>query len=168
LNLQNDPKSCAIDHDHKIADRRISIRGLICQTCNFMLGLAKDDPEILQRAARYIEIARIRYLFGHGAADAVIERFDFSRFAGNFVGFSDPLIEKGANMTAVVEVQGQICIVHRIGREGLRVKIDTYCQNDLNASSVKVIQLPDDIIRHPKVCVSCKQNVTNLTDTLKQ
>lgn len=41
----------AIDHDHSTG----KIRELLCQRCNNMLGLAKEDPIILRNAANYIE-----------------------------------------------------------------------------------------------------------------
>ena len=71
-------------------------------------------------------------------------------------------------MTAVVENQDQLCIVHRIGREGLSVKIDTYCRVKLSASSVKVVQVPDAALAHPKVCGACKQGVAGVVAALKQ
>lgn len=44
-------KWLAVDHDH--GDN--TFRGLLCGSCNNMLGRAKDDPEILRRAAAYLE-----------------------------------------------------------------------------------------------------------------
>ena len=46
-----------MDHDHR--DGRV--RGMICREHNLMLGLAKDRPDVLLRAASYltgIEYAR--------------------------------------------------------------------------------------------------------------
>ena len=40
-----------IDHDHETG----IIRGVLCNNCNTMLGAAKDTPEILREAARYLE-----------------------------------------------------------------------------------------------------------------
>jgi hypothetical protein len=43
-------KTPHIDHDHKTK----KVRGLLCSNCNTMLGLAKDSPQILERAIRYL------------------------------------------------------------------------------------------------------------------
>lgn len=40
----------AVDHDHETK----KVRGLLHRKCNSMLGLAKDDPNILERAAKYL------------------------------------------------------------------------------------------------------------------
>lgn len=40
----------SIDHDHKTG----KVRGLLCAICNPMIGLASDDPEILQKAVDYL------------------------------------------------------------------------------------------------------------------
>lgn len=40
---------CA-DHNHKTSKKR----GLICNNCNHLLGLAKDNPDILINAAAYL------------------------------------------------------------------------------------------------------------------
>ena len=44
----------AVDHDHSTG----KVRGLLCQTCNRMIGLARDSSEILRRAVSYLEIQR--------------------------------------------------------------------------------------------------------------
>lgn len=47
-----------IDHDHTCCPGALScgrcIRGLLCRKCNGLLGFAKDDVEILQRAINYL------------------------------------------------------------------------------------------------------------------
>lgn len=44
-----------IDHDHVAK----VVRGVICRQCNLMLGYAGDRPEILQRAALYLNFCRL-------------------------------------------------------------------------------------------------------------
>ena len=41
----------SVDHDHLTG----AVRGLLCRTCNSGIGLLKDDPTIMRRAAKYIE-----------------------------------------------------------------------------------------------------------------
>ncbi len=43
------------DHNHKIPVKRKAVRGVICRTCNFILGHAHDNPKILRACARYLE-----------------------------------------------------------------------------------------------------------------
>lgn len=40
----------AVDHDHKTG----KVRGLLCGTCNKMLGHVRDNPEVLLRAVVYL------------------------------------------------------------------------------------------------------------------
>jgi len=40
----------AVDHCHKTG----KVRGLLCQSCNGMLGLAKDNIEVLAEAIEYL------------------------------------------------------------------------------------------------------------------
>ena len=46
--------SLSIDHCHETG----SIRGLLCRRCNVALGLAKDDFDILIKAAKYLTNSR--------------------------------------------------------------------------------------------------------------
>jgi len=39
-----------VDHDHKTGE----IRGLLCYSCNALLGYAKDDIVLLQQAIKYL------------------------------------------------------------------------------------------------------------------
>jgi hypothetical protein len=41
----------AVDHDHNTG----KVRGILCERCNRAIGLLKDSPAILRRAANYIE-----------------------------------------------------------------------------------------------------------------
>jgi Recombination endonuclease VII len=43
-----------IDHCHTTG----KIRGLLCRYCNSLIGFAKDDPEMLRRAAIYVRRTR--------------------------------------------------------------------------------------------------------------
>lgn len=40
-----------VDHDHQTG----RVRGIICRSCNTIIGIAKDSPELLRRAAVYVE-----------------------------------------------------------------------------------------------------------------
>lgn len=53
-----------IDHDHGCCDRDGScgkcVRALLCGSCNRTIGHAREDPERLRAAARYIESYRLK------------------------------------------------------------------------------------------------------------
>src|SRR5690606_5587543 len=42
--------SLAVDHCHETG----RVRGLLCNRCNRALGLLRDDPEVIRRAASYL------------------------------------------------------------------------------------------------------------------
>lgn len=43
-------KRISYDHDHATGE----FRGWLCHTCNVALGMAKDDPELLEKMAAYL------------------------------------------------------------------------------------------------------------------
>jgi hypothetical protein len=45
-------KKLAVDHDH---NPPFKVRGLLCISCNAVLGLMKDSPALLRAAASYLE-----------------------------------------------------------------------------------------------------------------
>jgi len=47
-------KNFHVDHCHITK----KVRGLLCKSCNIMLGEAKDDPRIISRAIEYLERSR--------------------------------------------------------------------------------------------------------------
>ncbi len=58
-----------VDHDHETG----LIRGLLCKTCNWMLGQSGDNPDVLRKGADYLEafMKRIKtYAAHHPNGDA--------------------------------------------------------------------------------------------------
>lgn len=44
-------RSACVDHDHKTGE----VRGLLCASCNIVLGKVKDNPITLRTLADYLE-----------------------------------------------------------------------------------------------------------------
>lgn len=45
-----------VDHDHKTKQ----VRGLLCSSCNVLLGFAKESPIILQKAVDYLTTTKLK------------------------------------------------------------------------------------------------------------
>lgn len=52
-----------VDHDHETG----VVRGLLCSTCNKILGHARDDQEFFRRAMNYLEFPPAERAFGDEA-----------------------------------------------------------------------------------------------------
>ena len=44
-------KNFRVDHDHETG----KVRGLLCHNCNVSVGLMKESPSLLRKAAEYLE-----------------------------------------------------------------------------------------------------------------
>lgn len=51
IGKNNHNEKLAVDHDHETG----KVRKLLCHNCNRALGLFKDNPEIMRKAASYVE-----------------------------------------------------------------------------------------------------------------
>lgn len=49
---QSDKRQSTLDVDHCHKSNRV--RGLLCRRCNLLIGYAKDDPVLLDKAASYL------------------------------------------------------------------------------------------------------------------
>lgn len=49
-----------VDHRHRSPS---IVRGLLCSSCNSLLGIARDDPERLRGAAKFLEAPPAQFLF---------------------------------------------------------------------------------------------------------
>ena len=51
IGKNNHNEKLVVDHDHVTG----KVRKLLCHNCNRALGLFKDNPEVLRKAAQYVE-----------------------------------------------------------------------------------------------------------------
>lgn len=51
IGKNNHNEKLAVDHDHNTG----KVRKLLCHNCNRALGLFKDNPELMRKAASYVE-----------------------------------------------------------------------------------------------------------------
>lgn len=51
FDLEDQNRKPHVDHCHNTG----RVRGILCFTCNTAIGKMKDDPELLRRAADYLE-----------------------------------------------------------------------------------------------------------------
>lgn len=55
VDREGNTRQLIIDHNHVTGERR----GLLCHSCNTMLGRARDDITVLESAIDYLEITRL-------------------------------------------------------------------------------------------------------------
>lgn len=59
LIVQGDDKAC-VDHNHTTN----KVRGLLCKTCNFMLGYAQENRDTLLEAVKYLDYYNVYFTTG--------------------------------------------------------------------------------------------------------
>jgi len=137
-----------VDHDHSVKDKRAAVRGVTCNNCNLLLGHARDNSAILKSAIDYLERAAVRRLLGGGAVDCLVRdgrtmAFIIEILSGDVVSAQEPI---GEPMTAAVEMPDRLCVVYWVRRQGLSVKIRTYCGVEVEAGR-GVVQVPDQVVQ---------------------
>lgn len=56
-------KRLAVDHDHNLRGRE-AVRGILCSTCNRLLGHLRDDPGAVARITQYLAVPPARAVLG--------------------------------------------------------------------------------------------------------
>ena len=60
IKLSEDNRGWYMDHDHNCCPINTSCekcrRGILCRSCNLMLGFAKDNIEVLDKAIKYLQV----------------------------------------------------------------------------------------------------------------
>jgi len=58
-NNRYSPSAAYVDHNRACCSKQTScgkcVRGLLCRTCNLLLGYAKDDIQVLNNAIKYLK-----------------------------------------------------------------------------------------------------------------
>ena len=72
-------KALAVDHDHRHCPSGSGcpecIRGLLCSTCNKMLGFARDNPAVFRRASEYLRVPPARQILNPDVTHALPQPF---------------------------------------------------------------------------------------------
>jgi len=148
-----------VEHDHRIATKRDSVRGIVCNQDNLLLGHAQDSIKRLRNAIAYLERAEARASFGGGAADWEVWPVENCATVVAVLINAQPKQEQEKNMMAVIEMPGKFCIVYSVKRQGLKVKIKSWCGVDSDAG-VGVVQIPDSSPH--QICPACRAAVAEM------
>jgi hypothetical protein len=74
-------KVMCVDHDHSTGE----VRGILCRSCNIMLGAVNDDVAVLARAIEYLNDSSTRvHRAGNGASESPLKTVNTRE--GNAVG----------------------------------------------------------------------------------